>query len=237
MQTNPSQRAVVTGANRGLGLEFARQLLARGDRVVATCRRPASADALAELAKAHPDQLQVLALSVDDESSRQGFVQALAGMHEGLELLVNNAGILERGERFGELRADAMADTFATNVIGPMLLAQALAPRLARGQRPRVLNISSKLGSIASTTTFNTPSYNISKAALNMAGVLMAHAMNPMGIGVISASPGWVRTAMGGDGAELTPDESVRSLLKLVDDFPGTPAGVFLDRNGETLPW
>jgi NAD(P)-dependent dehydrogenase (short-subunit alcohol dehydrogenase family) len=70
-----------------------------------------------------------------------------------------------------------------------------------------------------------------------MAGVLMAHAMNPMGIGVITASPGWVRTAMGGDGAELSPEESVRSLLTLVDDIPGLPAGVFLDRNGEALPW
>lgn len=237
MSTSPSQRAVVTGASRGLGLEFVRQLLARGARVVATCRRPASADELAALAKAHPGQLQVLALSVDDEASRQAFVQALAGMHDGLELLVNNAGVLERGERFGELRADVMARTFATNVTGPMLLAQALAPLLARGTRPRVLNLGSKLGSIASTAAFGTPSYNISKAALNMAGVLMAHAMNPMGIGVVTASPGWVRTAMGGEGAELSADESVRSLLTLVDDVPGLPAGVFLDRNGETLPW
>jgi NAD(P)-dependent dehydrogenase (short-subunit alcohol dehydrogenase family) len=237
MSTSPSQRVVVTGANRGLGLEFTRQLLARGDRVVATCRRPAAADELAALAKAHPGQLQVLALAVDDEPSRQAFVQALAGMHDGLELLVSNAGVLERGERFGELRAEVMERTFATNVTGPMLLAQALAPLLARGARPRVLNVGSKLGSIASTASFGTPSYNISKAALNMAGVLMAHAMNPMGIGVITASPGWVRTAMGGDGAELTPEVSVRSLLTLVDDIPGLPAGVFLDRNGEALPW
>jgi hypothetical protein len=70
-----------------------------------------------------------------------------------------------------------------------------------------------------------------------MAGVLMAHAMNPMGIGVITASPGWGRTAMGGDGAKLSADDSVRSLLTLVDDVPGVPAGVFLDRNGGTLPW
>jgi NAD(P)-dependent dehydrogenase (short-subunit alcohol dehydrogenase family) len=237
MDTNPSQRAVITGANRGLGLEFTRQLLARGARVVATCRRPASAEALAALAKAHPGQLQVLALSVDDEDSRQAFARALAGMHDGLELLVNNAGVLERGERFGALRAEVLERTFATNVSGPLLLAQALAPLLARGRRPRVLNIGSKLGSIASTTRFNTPSYNISKAALNMAGVLMAQAMNPIGIGVITASPGWVRTAMGGDGAELAADESVRSLLTLVDDFPGLPAGVFLDRNGEVIPW
>lgn len=237
MSTSPSQRAVVTGASRGLGLEFTRLLLARGARVVATCRRPASADDLAALAQAHPGQLQVLALSVDDEASRQAFAQALAGMHDGLEMLVNNAGVLERGERFGELRADVMSRTFATNVTGPMLLAQALAPLLARGTRPRVLNLGSKLGSIASTASFNTPSYNISKAALNMAGVLMAHAMNPLGIGVVTASPGWVRTAMGGDGAELTAEESVRSLLTLIEALPGLPAGVFLDRNGEVIPW
>ncbi|GAB2499117.1 SDR family oxidoreductase [Arenimonas alkanexedens] len=237
MNTSPSHRVVVTGANRGLGLEFTRQLLARGARVVATCRRPASAEALAVLAKQYPVELQVLALTVDDQDSRQAFGQALSGMHDGLELLVNNAGLLERGEQFGALRADVLERTFATNVTGPLLLAQSLAPLLSRGHRPRVLNIGSKLGSIASTSTFNTPSYNISKAALNMAGVLMAHAMNPMGIGVVTASPGWVRTAMGGDGAELTADESVRSLLKTIEEYPGLPAGVFLDRNGETLPW
>lgn len=237
MQTSPSQRAVVTGASRGLGLEFVRQLLSRGDRVVAACRRPATAESLAALARDYPDHLRVLALSVDEEDSRRAFVQALAGMHEGIDLLVNNAGVLERGERFGELRAEVLERTFATNVTGPLLLSQGLAPMLARGQRPRVLNLGSKLGSIASTVTFGTPSYNISKAALNMAGVLMAHAMNPMGIGVVTASPGWVRTAMGGDGAELSADESVRSLLRLIDEIPGLPAGVFLDRNGETLPW
>ena len=228
MDKTSSQRALVTGANRGLGLEFVRQLLARGGRVVASCRQPAEATALQALVAAHPGRLHVLALAVDSEASRLAFAREVADLFEGIDLLVNNAGMLARGEQFGELDAAVLQQTLATNTVAPLL---------QRGARPRVLNISSALGSIARADGFHTPTYRISKAGLNMAGVMMAHALNPLGVGVITASPGWVQTDMGGSGAQLTAEESVASLLRLVDELPGVPAGPFLDRSGEVLPW
>ena len=232
-----THRAVVTGAGRGLGLEFTRQLLARGGDVVAACRRPGEARALTALAVAHPGHLHVLPLDVASERSRLAFARALAGLHDGLELLVNNAGVLPSGERFGQLQGAQLEQTLAINAIGPLLLTQALAPLLARGQRPRVANLSSAWGSMARLDEFRTPSYAISKAALNMASVLMARALNPQGIGVLTLSPGWVRTDMGGERAPLTPRESVQDLLALIDRRPGLPAGEFLDHHGEPLPW
>lgn len=237
MDKTSSHRCVVTGANRGLGLEFATQLLARGARVVASCRRPAEATALQALATANPGRLHVLALAVDSETSRLAFARDVADLFEGLDLLVNNAGMLAPGEQFGELDAAVLQQTLATNTVAPLMLVQALAPLLQRGVRPRVLNISSALGSIARADAFYTPTYRISKAGLNMAGVMMAHALNPLGVGVITASPGWVKTDMGGGSAPLMPAESVASLLRLVDEVPGVPAGPFLDRTGEPLPW
>ena len=237
MDKTSSHRALVTGANRGLGLEFVRQLLARGGRVVASCRKPSEAAALQALAGEHPGRLHVLALAVDAEASRLAFAREVADIFDGLDLLVNNAGMLAAGERFGDLDAQVLQQTLATNTVAPLMLVQSLAPLLQRGVRARVLNIGSALGSIAGADAFYTPTYRISKAGLNMAGVMMAHALNPSGIGVITASPGWVKTDMGGDAAQLTATESVGSLLALLDAVPGVPAGPFLDRNGETLPW
>lgn len=237
MDVKDTRTVVVTGANRGLGLEFVRQLLARGDRVVAGCRRPGHADALTALAAAHPGHLHVAPLDVADEASRQAFAAEVAALHPALDLLVNNAGVLPSGERFGALDARVLEHTLQVNTIAPLMLAQSLAPLLARGTRPRVFNLSSRLGSIALADAFRTPSYNISKAALNMATVMMARALNPMGIGVLAASPGWVRTDMGGEKAPVTAGESVHDLLAMLERRADPGAGEFLDRDGAPLPW
>ncbi|WP_460454675.1 SDR family oxidoreductase [Arenimonas aestuarii] len=228
---------VITGANRGLGLEFTRQLLARGDRVVAGCRQPGHADALTELAAAHPGHVHVVPLDVADERSRTAFVAEVAAGHQAVDLLVNNAGVLPAGERFGHLEAAVLEHTLRVNTVAPLMLAQALAPLLARGSRPRVLNVSSRLGAITLANSFGTPSYAISKAALNMATVQMAHALKPLGIGVLAASPGWVRTDMGGDKAPVTARESVHDLLDMLDRRQDLGAGEFVDRSGAPLPW
>lgn len=230
-------RCVVTGANRGLGLEFTRQLLARGDHVVAACRDPAGAPALAALAAGSGGRLAILALDVADETSRHEFTAALAARFDGLELLVNNAGLLVSGERFGTIEQGAMERSFSTNVAGPFLLAQALAKRLAAGTDARVVNISSGMGSIAALEGFHSPSYSISKSALNMASALLAKALNPLGIGVVTLSPGWARTEMGGRSAPLTPAESVHDMLQTLDRLPGVPAAPFVDHDGTPLRW
>jgi NAD(P)-dependent dehydrogenase (short-subunit alcohol dehydrogenase family) len=232
---------LVTGANRGLGLEFTRQLLARGDRVVATCRHPGKAAALNALAGEYPGRLHVLPLDVSDPKSIAGLVRELplldAGEGEGarLELLVNCAGVLHSGERFGSVAAATLEDSFRTNAMGPLLLTQALAPRLADGAR--VANLSSVLGSIASVARFGTPSYNLSKAAQNMATALLAQALRPRGIVVLALHPGWARTDMGGDNATVPVPDAVAGLLRVIDRATARDSGSFHDWRGETLPW
>ena len=232
-----TRHALVTGGNRGLGLALVRALLGRGDRVVATCRQPGKATALNTLAGEHPARLHVLPLDVAEPKSHAELARELPlVLGEGrLHLLVNNAGVLHSGERFGNLGAAHLEDSFRTNAMGPLLLTQALAPLLADGAR--VANLSSQLGSITGCSRFGTPSYNISKAAQNMATALLAHALAGRGIVVVALHPGWVRTDMGGEQATETVDASAAGLLRVVDGLGTEDSGAFRDWQGNTLPW
>ena len=236
-----AKHCLVTGANRGIGLEFVRQLLARGDRVVATCRHPGKAAALNTLTGEYPGHLHVLPLDVASEKSRAELVRELplvcgdAVEKPAIDLLINNAGVLHSGERFGQLTAAHLDDSFRTNASGPLLLTEALAATLSDGAT--VANVSSTLGSIANTAQFGTPSYNISKAAQNMASVLLAHALRARDIRVVALHPGWVQTEMGGDGAQITAAASVAGLLRVIDGLTLDDSGRFLDWQGQTQPW
>jgi len=237
MNTEQARRTLVTGAGRGLGLEFVRELLKRGDLVVATVRDPRRAKPLQDLGDEHPRQLHVLRLDVADSATFPAFQAEVAARLPALDLLINNAGILAGGERFGRLRASDLLDAFTTNAAGPLLLTQALTPLLQRGNNALVLNISSVLGSIASTEGFHTPSYAISKAALNMVGALLREPLAAAGIRVLNLHPGWVRTAMGGAGATLDADVVAGSILDTLHKLPASATGVFVDRHGQALPW
>ena len=238
-----SRRCLVTGANRGLGLEFTRQLLARGDRVIATCRQPGRAHALNHLIGEHPGRLHLLPLDVAAPKSHAELVRelplVLGGIDDDgaarLDLLINNAGVLHSGERFGKVAAATLDDSLRTNAVGPFLLTQALAPQLVDGGK--VANLSSELGSIAGKDAFRTPSYSISKAALNMATALLARALAERGIVVIALHPGWVQTDMGGAGAEVAPQEAAAALLRVIDRADAGDSGRFFDRHGVPLPW
>ncbi len=269
-----ARTALVTGANRGIGLEFVRQLLARGDQVVATCRHPGKAAALNSLAGEHPGRLHVLPLDVADAKSRARLAHELPlvlgeredGTPGTLDLLVNNAGVLHSGERFGHVEQAMLEDSLRINAIGPFLLAQALAHLLtdvadATGgavnslpdtrsvdrtpghaadttlRRTVIANISSQLGSITNTTRFGTPSYDISKAAQNMGSALLARALGERGIVVLALHPGWVMTEMGGEHATLPTADAVRGLLAVIDAARPAQSGSFLDWRGESLPW
>src|SRR5690606_19952393 len=168
--TPPSPRhCLVTGANRGLGLEFVRQLLERGDRVVATCRQPGRANDLNQLTGQYPGRLHVLPLDVAEPKSHAELVRELPlvlGDDAHRHLLINNAGVLHSRERCGRVAAATLDDSLRTNTPGPLLLTQAMAPLLADGGK--VANLSSELGSIAGKDAFRTPRSSISKAALNM---------------------------------------------------------------------
>ncbi|MGY1518894.1 SDR family oxidoreductase [Luteimonas sp. A482] len=237
---------LVTGANRGLGLEFVRQLLTGGDHVIAACRQPGKATALNTLAGEHPGRLHVLPLDVASPKSQAELARELPlvlGDDGRLDLLLNNAGVLHSGERFGHLSLPNFEDSFRINAAGPLLLTQALAPLLAdacpeqgRGGA-RVVNLSSELGSIDATRRFGTPSYNLSKTAQNMATALLAQALESRGIVVVAISPGWVRTDMGGEGAELDPAEAVAGILRVVGGLEPGDSGQFLDWRGRVVPW
>lgn len=230
-------RALVTGANRGLGLVFVRQLLARGDRVVAACRHPGQARELTQLACAHPGHLHVLPLDLLKPASIAELARETALVFEGLDLLVNNAGVLAGGERFGAVTAETLLAGYQTNAAGPFLLVQALAPLLAAAGTARVLNIGSRMGSIGCADAFRSPSYALSKAALGMATVQLAHALRAQGTTVLLGNPGWARTDMGGGQAELDPEDSVRGLLRVLDAAEPGDSGRFFDWNGEEVPW
>ncbi len=230
-----AKHCLVTGANRGIGLEFVRQLLARGDRVIAACRHPGKATALNTLTGEYPGRLHVLPLDVANEKSRAELVRELPLVADHIDLLINNAGVLHSGERFGQLSAAHLDDSFRTNASGPLLLTEGLAPALSDGAT--VANLSSTLGSIASTSRFGTPSYNISKAAQNMATVLLAHALRDRGIRVVALHPGWVQTEMGGDGAQIAATASVAGLLRVIDGLTLDESGRFLDWQGQPQPW
>ena len=231
------RHSLVTGANRGLGLEFVRQLLARGDHVVATARHPGRATALNALAGEHPGRLHVLPLDVASEKSRQELAHELPLVlgDAALDLLVNNAGVMHSGERWGHVDPAILEDSLRTNAMGPFLLTQALAPRLRDGGT--VANMSSGMGAIADVREFRSPSSCISKAAQNMATAQLARALAQRGIVVVALCPGWVRTDMGGGSAPITPAESVAGLLRVLAALAPADSGRFLDWQGTPMPW
>lgn len=242
-----NRTVLVTGANRGIGLAFTGQLLARGDHVVATCRHPGKAAALNALGGEHPGRLHVLPLDVASEKSRAELARELPlvlGEDGYVDLLINNAGVLHSGERFGQLRQETLEDSLRINAIGPLLLAQAVAPLLQDGdsapgnhQRTVIANLTSQLGSIAGVTRFGAPSYAISKAAQNMASAQLAQALAARGIVVLSLHPGWVQTDMGGGKAPDAPADVVAGMLRLIDAATPAQSGQFFDWRGEILPW
>ena len=232
------RNVLVTGANRGIGLEFCRQLLAAGDHVIATCRQPGKATALNTLAGEYPGRLHVLPLDVAQPKSRAELVRELPlvlGDDARIDLLVNNAGVLHSGERFGHLDQAVLEDSLRINAIGPFLLSEAVAPLLADGAR--IANLSSVMGSITRQGAFRSPSYGASKAAQNLLNAQLAHALAARDIRVLSLHPGWVQTDMGGAGAEVTPAASVAGLLEVIDAAMPAQSGSFLDWRGQSVPW
>jgi NAD(P)-dependent dehydrogenase (short-subunit alcohol dehydrogenase family) len=228
---------LVTGANRGIGLEFVRQLLGRGDRVIAACRHTARASELNRLSGQYPGHLRVLPLDVAEQKSIDELVREIDMLELGIDVLINNAGVLTEGEVFGKVDSKTLMQAFATNAQGPFLLTQALAPRMTDGGK--VVAISSGLGSIARATGFDRPSYNISKAALNMVMRMLGYALAERAIPTLALSPGWVRTDMGGEAADLEVSQSVANMLKVIDalQFDAGAIGQFRGNTGQPVPW
>lgn len=216
---------LITGANRGIGLEFCRQYKARGDAVIAVCRHGSS-----ELAKTGARVIE--AIDVASENDRARLVDALGG--EKIDLLIHNAGILETVE-LDQMHADAVRRQFEVNALAPLLLTHVLLGHLAAGAKIGILT--SRMGSIGDNDSGGYYGYRMSKAAANMAGRSLALDLKGRGIGVALLHPGFVRTGMTGGAGSIDPDEAARGLIKVMDGLNLTNTGQFWHMNGQQLPW
>jgi NAD(P)-dependent dehydrogenase (short-subunit alcohol dehydrogenase family) len=230
---------MVTGGNRGLGLEFVRQCLGGGDLVFAGCRSPADALELDRLSATHSEQLVVLTLDVTDEVSVDAAVKAMRLQVDGLDLLINNAGVYPRGETPTTLEATTMLRAFHLNAVAPMIVAQRCLELLRSGNRPKIANISSKMGSLwwKEIEGGGDYSYCSSKAALNMLTRTLAFDLRSETIIVVALNPGWVQTDMGGSSADLAPAESVRGMLRVIQRLTEADTSKFFTWEGQEHPW
>ena len=227
---------LVTGANRGLGLEWARQYAAAGWRVHATCRHPESAAELAALVS-HHDTVSIHRLDVCD--SEQIHTLQLDLEEARIDVLLNNAGVyLDKfASEFGGIDYEAWSRTFAVNTLGAVRVSEAFAGQVARSKKKLVVAITSHMGSITEITSAGNYAYRSSKAALNAAMKGLSWALMGRGIGVLLLHPGWVKTRMGGPDAPLAIGESVAGMRKLVDGFAPEMNARFFRYNGTEIPW
>lgn len=228
-------RYLVTGANRGIGLEFTRQLVARGDTVLATARQPEQAAALQSLAREHPDRLTIRPLDVTDPVSVAALGRALEGAT--LDVLLNNAGVGSESGRLGELDFDAIRHELEVNAYGPLRVVEAALPALLRGRTHVIVNLTSKMGSIDDNRSGGSYGYRMAKAALNMATRSLARDLADKGVVAFVIHPGWVKTDMGGPHALITPQHSVENMLRVIDGAGPEASGRFWEWNGKEVPW
>lgn len=227
----------ITGASRGLGLALARELASGGWLVLAGARNPASAHALQTASReATPGTIEILTLDVRDDASVRAAVAEAEGRIRAIDVLVNNAGVLpEAGnEALEDLALDCFEEAFAVNVVGVARVTRLFLPLLGRARHPRVVNVSSLMGSVSGKEDSAMYCYSASKAALNMLTRAMAAELRPRGISVVAVTPGWVRTDMGGPKAPLSVEESARSLAATIGRITEKESGQFLDRDGRT---
>lgn len=220
---------LVTGANRGIGLEFARQLSVRGDRILATARDVDKAVDVARLSH------QVIPLDVADAASIEALSEHIKD--QPIDVLVNNAGVSSGIKSVERLTGAELQRVFMINAFGPMLVTKAVLKNLRAGGRKVVFNITSQLGSISGNRGGSSYAYRGSKAALNQLTVSLAHELRGDGFTCVVAHPGWVRTDMGGPNATLTPEQSVSGLLKVIDGLKPEDTGKFYNYDGKTLAW
>jgi NAD(P)-dependent dehydrogenase (short-subunit alcohol dehydrogenase family) len=230
-------KALITGSNRGIGLELTRQLLEGGWRVFATCRNPISASKLNELGADYRNQISIIQLDVSDLASIESSFETISEQTDELDLLINNAGIQLSNDQISTLKIDEMVQTFIVNSIVPMLLCQRYLELLQAGELPRIVNISSLRGSLVWYEDSRFYSYSASKAALNMMTKRLSFETKAYGIITIVIHPGWVKTDMGGPAAKITLEESVSGMLYVIDNLTMKDNGKFLGWDGKEAPW
>lgn len=228
-----TKTVLVTGANRGIGLEFVRQYLQDGWRVLATCRQPEVAKALTALQEQYPQNLRIEALNVTDWAA----VKALGKVfeNEAIDLLINNAGLYgDRSQSLGQTDVEDWLNVLAANTIAPLKVVEALLPCLALGAR--IATLTSLMGSMADNGSGGNYVYRSSKAGLN--AVIKSLSLDLEGRHIcVLFHPGWVLTDMGGPGAMISVDTSVSGMRSVIEQLTPEHSGSFLRYDGKELPW
>jgi NAD(P)-dependent dehydrogenase (short-subunit alcohol dehydrogenase family) len=215
---------LITGSNRGIGLELARQYSARGDKVIAACRR--SSDDLAAL-----DVQVVEGIDVSTQAGVEALRSAIADEH--IDVLLSNAGIL-RSETFGKIDYESMLEQYRVNTLGPLRVVEALADKLGHGSKVAI--VSSRVGSIEDNGSGGNYGYRASKAAVNQVGKNLEHELKPRGVAVALLHPGLVATEMTG-GSGIEPADAARGLIERIDQLDLDSSGGFWHAEGYRLPW
>ena len=220
---------LITGANRGIGLELARQYSTAGWQVIGTARNPAKADELRNL------DVRVMQLDVTDQQSVDALARDLS--EQPIDMLINNAGIFPRSDILENVDLDDVNRTLAVNIVGPIRVTRALLPNLRLGSLKKIINVSSNLGSIANNTGGRYYGYRESKAALNMFTRTLAAEFGELGFICIALNPGWVQTDMGGANAMLTVQDSVNQIRTVLSGLKAEDNGTYWSYDGTQLPW
>lgn len=227
---------MITGASRGIGLEFVSQYNADGWRVFACCRTPGQADELAGIASQSAGRVTLHQLDVDDGASVAALKFELGD--QPMDVLLNNAGIIgQRDSGRGGVDYEAWQDCIVTNVFGPMRVSEVFADNVAASKQKKLITISSKMGSIGETQATNSIVYRSSKAAVNMVMKVLANDLGAQGVIVTSFHPGWVRTDMGGSAADISAEQSAGGIRQVIAGLGDADNGGFRNYDGTVIQW
>ena len=225
----------ITGCNKGIGLGLVREVLSHGHRVIATCRKPSEATALNQLLSEYSKHLSVVELDVVNDASIAR-LQSQCATLPAVDVLINSAGICKEYEKsISTLSMAATEEVFRANTMGPMHVVRSLLPALHKAPAPVIVQISSTMGSIANNTSGGAYAYRMSKASLNMFNKTLAIEL-PQVVCVV-CHPGWVKTEMGGEDAQIDVQTSVSGLYKVISGLGIEDSGGFFDYQGNRLPW
>ncbi len=227
---------LITGANRGIGLAFVDAHLAAGYTIFAGCRTPAKADDLQARATQNPDRLTIVKLDVTDEPTIIAAAETIQAVTPHLDRLLNNAGLFHMTP-LAEITPEMTLQTFAVNSLGPVLVFRAMRPLLQAADRPVVVNISSNRGSVSGQQDTKVWDYAASKAAMNSYTRKMAFTIADDNGLAVAIDPGWVQTRMGGAEADLTPTQTVASMMTVIDELEPSQNGGFFRWDGSIPPW
>jgi NAD(P)-dependent dehydrogenase (short-subunit alcohol dehydrogenase family) len=227
---------LITGANRGLGLEFTRQYLADGYAVIAATRDPGAAHRLRQLERDSKGALTLVEADVADSASVRRAATRVPTA--AIDILINCAGVFgDQRQTIGSIDYREWLRILDVNVLGPMRVSEAFLDRVAQSERRLIVTITSGLGSLADNASGGYIAYRTSKAAVNMAMRTAAIDLRPRGISCVVLNPGWVKTDMGGPNAKLTPEQSVTAMRRVISELGANDSGRFYNYDGREYPW